>query len=1009
MKRLSLIANTSIQYYRYDAEIDLDFGKNNRLYYRQPFDVNLAKITYENLIRINIEGQESYYRKAELNEKGFLANNKLKEGVDLASCTEITNEYFDVSNLKNALKKFEGKWIPLPFFKNNTININTYFPIDWVRCYFTCEEDYKKIALVLAIDTTLTTNTNDLSSPALSLNPDENVFKLNCSDEMINNFLFNDHYQTQWIEEYIADIYYGKNENLRYEQPYKAYIANYLLLLNYINSLKYTPEVQLFTDDSKKIPVDLVVDLGNSATCALLFENSSDEKFSFDKVKTLIINDFTNPTLFHSEPFPMNLVFSESKFGNIQSEKYHKPKFITPSFVRVGEEAKNLIDNSTIELDLGRELQTFNSSPKRYLWDTNPSSIEWDFYPTDISKIKKVYLNGLSEQLNVDGSLSKDNVFGSKSLYSRNSLMKFVFLEILNHAFVQINSFDFRTEHGNLTMPRFIKRITISCPTAMIQFEQKALRESAIEACTLFNNYIKLSAGLNDTGKMHFEMPDVIPSVIDISKDYTELEDRKDWNYDEATCSQLVFAYSLFYQKLNSNQYVFNNLLLNDNTDKLTIGSIDIGAGTTDLMICEHAITVGKTLSINPKPLFWESFKIAGDDMLKELIQQIVIEGVVISDSDVGCTGVIENHAKSIGIQNVSDKLNGFFGEDSNNIGYIAKMMRKLFIHQVAIPICKFYLDKANEKYDSYHTLKEITGNNFKNQELVNYFTKHFGFSFIDIKWRINSRKTNEIVGAVFSKLISQISLIANEYGCNYLVLSGRPCSLKSIENLFTTSMAVYPDMVINLNHYWIGKWFPFSNNRGFVENPKTIVSTGAIIAIMAGRLNKLGDFKIDTEYLKKTIFTTADNIINKRFQDVEIIFTPGKDEAEIFINRIPSNLGYCQILAKNYPITQIYSLGFNDKELYVQFKKKFPGNEETFYTESISRYKAEVLQRMPLKLTLIRDYDTSKEKITVDSIEDFEGNELSVKSIQLNFQTLENEKGYWLDTCEFVLNVRNI
>ena len=134
MKRLSLIANTSIQYYRYDAEIDLDFGKNNRLYYRQPFDVNLAKITYENLIRINIEGQESYYRKAELNEKGFLANNKLKEGVDLASCTEITNEYFDVSNLKNALKKFEGKWIPLPFFKNNTMFSLSYILI--ISLYF---------------------------------------------------------------------------------------------------------------------------------------------------------------------------------------------------------------------------------------------------------------------------------------------------------------------------------------------------------------------------------------------------------------------------------------------------------------------------------------------------------------------------------------------------------------------------------------------------------------------------------------------------------------------------------------------------------------------------------------------------------------------------------------------------------------------------------------------------------------------------------------------------------
>ena len=270
-------------------------------------------------------------------------------------------------------------------------------------------------------------------------------------------------------------------------------------------------------------------------------------------------------------------------FGNINSEKYHNPKFLTPSFVRVGEEAKKLIDNSTIELSLGRELNTFNSSPKRYLWDIKSSLNEWDFYPKDLKKIKKVYLNGLSEQLKVDGSLANGELFGSKSLYSRNSLMKFVFLEILNHAFVQMNSFEFRTEHGNLTMPRVLKRITISCPTAMIQYEQIALREAAEDACKLLNEYIKMNNGKGNVDKNWFEIPEIIPSIKDLKLDQTQLEEKKDWNYDEATSCQLVFVYSLLSKKLLSNQYVLKNTLLK-NDNKLTIGSIDIGAGTTDLM-----------------------------------------------------------------------------------------------------------------------------------------------------------------------------------------------------------------------------------------------------------------------------------------------------------------------------------------------------------------------------------------------------------------------------------------
>jgi hypothetical protein len=36
MKRISLISNSSIQYYKYEAEINIDFGKTNKVYFHQP-------------------------------------------------------------------------------------------------------------------------------------------------------------------------------------------------------------------------------------------------------------------------------------------------------------------------------------------------------------------------------------------------------------------------------------------------------------------------------------------------------------------------------------------------------------------------------------------------------------------------------------------------------------------------------------------------------------------------------------------------------------------------------------------------------------------------------------------------------------------------------------------------------------------------------------------------------------------------------------------------------------
>ena len=351
--------------------------------------------------------------------------------------------------------------------------------------------------------------------------------------------------------------------------------------------------------------------------------------------------------------------------------------------------------------------------------------------------------------------------------------------------------------------------------------------------------------------------------------------------------------------------------------------------------------------------------------------------------------------------------MNGFFGQDSNNIGYVAKMMRKSFIHQVAIPISKFYLEKANEKYDEYHTTLDIIGHTFNNEELVKYFKRHFGFDFLDLKWRVNSKKVNEIVEAVFGNLIEQISLVLNECKCDFIVLSGRPCSLITLENLFVNSLVVDPTKVINLNHYWIGKWFPFADNKGFVSNPKTIVSVGAIVALMAGKLNKLGDFKIDTEFLRQNTYSTADNIVISNFSKLDVVLTKKKSESTILVNKIPTQLGYSKVVSKNYPITQLYSLGFNDADLITNFKSRFPNNTENHYQDLVSKFKSDIIQKMPLKVSLSRDTDFSKEKILIESIEDNEGNDLPVKSLKLNYQSISDENGYWLDTCEFVLNAR--
>lgn len=1002
MKRISLIANSSIQYYKYEVNIDIEFGKENRFYYHQPFDTNFFDFILDPLFKVTKEGTENYYRLQELIDKGFVINKRLKDEADLGTCTGTVTEVYEESNLKQTLKQYQNKWIPLPFFKENAINRDLLYPTDWVRVFFTCDEEFSLAKIVIAVDTSLARSENDKTGPQLSNNPDENVFRLQSDEINLSNFLFTQDNSVAWIDRYLADLFYDKNEEERYTHPIKKYIAKYVLLMKWLAAQTESPEIQLFTDNIRKKTVDLVIDIGNSATCALLFENKDDDSFDFDSVKKLIIQDYTNPHLEYNNSFPMNMMFSESSFGNIDKDNYHNNKFIVPSLTRIGFEAEKLIHSASTNLDLGYELKTYNSSPKRYLWDDQISDREWEFQPLKTNRVKKVYLNGISEQLSLDGSLkSSREVFGAKSMFSRASLMKFVFLEVLMHAHVQINSFKFREEHGEMTMPRTIKRITISCPTGMIQHEQIALRQAAAEACELLDGYQRFYFD-QDENTNWFKKPEIIPSIQDISRTLSQLEDKKDWMYDEATCSQLVFVYSLFSKKLRSNNYVIDHFLFN-NKNTLKIASIDIGAGTTDIIINQYQLkTSNKIQELIPQPLFWDSFKLAGDDLMKELIQKLIIRSPLKMD-DSAIEG-LENYGRSKGIIDIQSRINGFFGENSNNMGYLAKMMRKSFVHQVAQPIVLKYLQQANQQESLEMSFEEIIGHKFENSALVNYFERIIGFNFLEIRWTISAKVVNEIVASVFEGLVRQMCLVINQFECDFVVLSGKPASLLSYEELFKKFLFVSPTNVINLNNYWIGKWYPFADNLGNVEDPKTIVAVGAIIALMAAKLKKIQDFNLNTTELIKKLSSTADYIISKVENRKEVILTPQKHEQTFMLKSLPFEFGYAKYLSRNYTYSGLYRLSIDHRQMEEVIKNRFVGRDASFYEEQVDKERGEILRHLPLKVTIARDWDESKEILKIEHIEDNEGNEKPGRFFQLHYQTLDSVQGYWLDTCEFVL-----
>ncbi len=972
-KTIKLISNSGLQFENFNFSIDDNFNKKNKIFYVEEFNIEKEIFWFEEVIQNKKD--DVWIKKSELTSKGFInSNNEFTEEYTINEVEQINDS--DVKqnpNINRIIKSFSNKWIPIPFFKNNNINIDVFGPTDWVRLMITTDTRGEFTASFV-IDTKDTDNETDITSPFSSTNINDNIFSIPSNTDVILSFL-DSRKGCDWILEYIQNEFTFDTSDSSL-----VHIAAYQILLKLLLDQDNLFNIQLLPQKSTQVSVDMTIDIGNSNTCALLFEESNSDSFSFNKVKKLEIQDLKKPYLTYNEPFSSDIVFSKPSFNDNFSKKN---KFIWPSIIRFGEEAKRLINSANIEMSLDRNPISYSSSPKRYLWDKNLSVNNWEFLNDNMKIPQTVYLDGITNHLQLDGSLVKNNedIMGSSPRYSRSSLMTYMFLEIYTNAFRQINSANFRTEHGKIENSRVIRNIIITCPTSMILEEQIQLRQASKDALELLkrNGY-----NVNQTK--------TFPSIKELKRPLEDVEERKDWIYDEATCAQLVYMYGMISKKYNNNAEKFFNSFSLNNKD-LTVASIDIGGGTTDLMISSYTYE-NKNLNtiITPKPLFWETFNLAGDDLLKELIQQIIIEG----NNHEG-EGIIENHLKKIlKEKNYRGKLNSFFGEDSNNIGFKGRIMRKNFLNQVSKPITKIFLDNTN-KGDISLDYDDIFKNQEPCRELLKYFEQHFEFNFKDIIWKTNSKSVHKIAKSIFDRLINQISKIIKLFDADILIMSGRTFKLKSIEELFETYQPVMPNRMINMNNYWIGKWFPFSDNKGFVKDQKSVLSVGSLIALLSAKFNKMGNFRINTEYLQKSLVSNA-NFIGEIENDIikHISLSEISEEGSITINKLPFSIGFKKISAKNYPARNLYTLDINREGIFEKLKNQ----------KKVDDFIYKIRESMPLKIEINRDLQKDKEKIFMTEIIDNEGNNLNKNYFKLFVNTLKNKDSYWLDDGKFILKV---
>ena len=915
-------------------------------------------------------------------------------------------------------EKILGKWLPVPmFYIDESGDSRSFYPTSWCRVRIDEVSKGKKTnhyRLTWAFDTTLAEDDYDQSLPIFPSNTRSLEFGICNRISQYVSFLN----ENSWVGDYLSSLIFGENVMPTYNSggftQRCRHLGFYISLFTQLRLLEGAcPSVKLYNCDTTPIKVDLVLDIGNSRTCGVLYEEND-----FTTGTLLSLRDLESPWILHDGSFDMRLAFHRASFG--KDNMGLSNVFNWRSFLRVGEEAHRLISQEQKATGISSRL-THHSSPKRYLWDSAPYKGKWEFLLTEDEPVAPqrdaVYIKRLSEQFKVDGTFRTDDdlegdLINEGTSFSRRSLMTMVMIEIIQQANMQINSYDYlnvKTGKGRVDCPRVINNIIVTCPTAMSQEEQRVLRRCAQDAYVAIQRSHDPSVLFTNYNPDEWEgKVKVVPSEADLMVTKQEMFGTKaEWAFDEATCCQMVYLYSEIIDKYKGNckevieakGHVRPELKAEGYDQKsLTIGSIDIGAGTTDLMICTYKyLQQGDRCTLTPIPLFWDSFNIAGDDILQEIVQRVVLKENNIQDLRPGVGSILnaimcnlagnrvtmlsEDEKAYIHSQALS-RLIGFFSTNAPAMSYLDRIMRNDFNVQVSIPIAQKMMDMMKNMDTARDvTYDEIFDKTQPSSALLEYFEERFGFKLQSLKWSYSPEVITDCIRCRIEPLLKQLSIILRAYKCDIVLLAGRPMSLTALTDLLVKFFPVSPDRLIRLlpkndkflrdekkwNCYKVGRWFPTSDERGYFKDLKPVVAVGAMVAYRAEH-GSLQHFQLDMSEMRKKMNSTANylgayNAIKDEIAKEDVMLTPDNSTARLNVSlaSLPFFIGCKQINTSHYQARPLYALklkagvevsGYDLSEIRVTISRKYAINkEELFLQNAIDRKGQDVTELLELKI----------------------------------------------------------
>jgi hypothetical protein len=909
--KVTLIGNTGVQF--------LDFGLRLALrrelpgeFVPQESNRSLARLEYD-------ERNDRHYHPQ---RPGVAVKSRLTIAMDASA------------------RLFDGLWFPIPLLRLNPPRQFAQGPETWARARLvalTAEEvdaDEETHRLTLALDTSVFEDAEDLrylAPTATDVRSGVSFAFAHRADE-IGWFP-----ELPWVSGWLDEIYSDRAgpalrlppEDQEADKGRFAPHGHYLNLLALIGAKVRLPEIKLLSnapgDLQRAIPVDMVLDVGNSRTCGVLIEDHPKDKDGLSRRYELELRDLTRPHRVYSEPFESRVEFAQAALG--KEHWAHKSgragAFLWPTIARVGPEAARLAARRR-----GTEGATGISSPKRYLWDEERFDTGWRFNSAYVrSEIEPrataaPFCNLINEHGDALFELPEEErmpVFSPH--YARSSTMMFMLAEVLTQAQCQINGPSQRLRMPNADLPRRLRSVILTVPPSMPKPEREILSRRVHQALGL----VWKALGWH-------------PEEEPIDGEGAALAwppfPRVEMRWDEATCGQVVYLYSESQNGFAGRPDEFFNLARRDpaaaGPPRLTLATVDIGGGTTDLVVNDYVLAEGgggANAYIVPEQRFRDGFKVAGDDILLDIVRAVLVPALQRAMADAG---VVQPAA-------LLSRLIGFDPVDVQE-GVLRQQLALQVLYPVGLALLKRYeqydpVAGAETRSPSIAELLTDIGAEPPTASVLAYFSD-------GVRWETGgpADRPFDLLAVTVSLDLGQIHRLFMEdkleigrsirslceiihlYNCDVLLITGRPSRLPGIQSLFRALLPLPPDRIVSLHGYRTGTWYPF-NRHGCIQDPKTTAAVGAMLCV-------LGQGRLPNFFFRAQAFRPYSTVRYLGLMDHRMII---KDDSVFYREvdlddpdyELPGTafpmlgimrIGYRQLEAERWGASPLYVLDFADK-----------------------------------------------------------------------------------------------